>query len=593
MKLLFQLLCALVVPALVMSIVVPGVVLRNSNYHLWAHYSWVWLHNGQGNQQNVYDLVKGYKDNKIPFGAVNIDSTWATQFNNFEVNKEKFPDFAKLIADLHADNLRVILWATSMVNVENPDYEMCVANNYLVRDVRGKVYPLHWWHGDGGLLDYTNPEAVKWWHSKMDAVLDVGVDGFKCDGTDPYIDEYILTGGAFGYNNTKITYREYADSYYGDFFAYTRERRGDVGLIMSRPTDCLIDPVSKFCTNFSPKNVMYSGWVGDDDATFNGMRGCARKIIFSAWNGYASYGCDVGGYRGQDTPNKQLFIRWAQYGAFLPLMENGGGGEHRPWMYDQETVAIYRKFATEHHRLAPYLMTSTTNAMAAGVSTITPLAERPDIPLYRVQQPSTYNYLLGPDILVHPAMADLPFVNSTFATIVDAQFPEGNEWLDWWQPHDTSLKRSGGSRALLMVPLTSASVFVRRGAMLPLERSADDHSVIFTWFGPSAGQEVQADKLESVTIGTGMRGTGSLTAADESNPSAGSTLFATVSAHLGSGAGIEVVGITEPTSVLVEAGVHTAGCVHRYNERVATLTVFCNSNEVGFKVYAYGVNPTL
>ncbi len=28
----------------------------------------------------------------------------------------------------------------------------------------------------------------------MDKVLDVGVDGFKCDATDPYIMEYSLTG---------------------------------------------------------------------------------------------------------------------------------------------------------------------------------------------------------------------------------------------------------------------------------------------------------------------------------------------------------------------------------------------------------------
>ena len=31
------------------------------------------------------------------------------------------------------------------------------------------------WHGSGGLLDYTNPEAVQWWHQQMDLVLDAGV----------------------------------------------------------------------------------------------------------------------------------------------------------------------------------------------------------------------------------------------------------------------------------------------------------------------------------------------------------------------------------------------------------------------------------
>jgi hypothetical protein len=70
----------------------------------------------------------------------------------------------------------------------------------------------------GGLLDYTNPAAVTWWHNQLDNVLSLGADGWKCDGTDPYIMELIEPQG---FNGT-ISYREYADLYYGDSFDYTR-----------------------------------------------------------------------------------------------------------------------------------------------------------------------------------------------------------------------------------------------------------------------------------------------------------------------------------------------------------------------------------
>ena len=102
----------------------------------------------------------------------------------------------------------------------------------------------------------------------MDKVLDVGVDGFKCDGTDPYILEYTITGGALGYNNQTVTYPQYAHLFYRDFLYYTRQKRsenaatGDAGLIMSRPVDCFIDPVSKGCIVYSPKDVMFSGNKG-------------------------------------------------------------------------------------------------------------------------------------------------------------------------------------------------------------------------------------------------------------------------------------------------------------------------------------------
>lgn len=41
-----------------------------------------------------------------------------------------------------------------------------------------------------------------------------------------------------------------------------------------------------------------------------------------------NYGSDIGGYLG-DSRTKELFLRWTQLGAFSPLMENGGNGEHR------------------------------------------------------------------------------------------------------------------------------------------------------------------------------------------------------------------------------------------------------------------------
>jgi alpha-glucosidase (family GH31 glycosyl hydrolase) len=38
--------------------------------------------------------------------------------------------------------------------------------------------------------DYTNPAAMEWWHAQMDKVIDIGLDGWKCDGTDPILFEW-------------------------------------------------------------------------------------------------------------------------------------------------------------------------------------------------------------------------------------------------------------------------------------------------------------------------------------------------------------------------------------------------------------------
>lgn len=83
--------------------------------------------------------------------------------------------------------------------------------------------------------------------------------------------------------------------------------------------------------------------MGDEDDTFVGLTGTLKRYLQSAWQGYANYGSDIGaymhgrggcsaldtilllqtgGYRNPDKPRKaELLLRWAQLGAFSPLME--------------------------------------------------------------------------------------------------------------------------------------------------------------------------------------------------------------------------------------------------------------------------------
>ena len=46
---------------------------------------------------------------------------------------------------------------------------------------------IKWWHGNGAFVDFFNPDAKKWFTSLMDRILDMGIDGWKCDGTDPLV----------------------------------------------------------------------------------------------------------------------------------------------------------------------------------------------------------------------------------------------------------------------------------------------------------------------------------------------------------------------------------------------------------------------
>jgi len=223
---------------------------------------------------------------------------------------------------------------------------------------------------------------------------------------------------------------------------------------MSRP----VDSYDEIYWQFSPRDVVFSGWVGDQDPDFSGLQDALRNMFHSAWDNYVGYGSDIGGYRGGGPPpfgrTKTLLIRWAQMGAFCSLMENGGNGEHRPWKFDDtnQTLNIYRYFVNNHMELQTYLLSAGTTAYILGISIMKPIAA------WTVFTPDSWNYWLWRDVLVCP-MVD----NSTTREVI---FPKNDDFVDWY---NSSYVYKGGSTIVYNVPLEIFPVFHRRGSLLPLE----------------------------------------------------------------------------------------------------------------------------
>jgi alpha-glucosidase (family GH31 glycosyl hydrolase) len=428
--------------------VLPSARLASSLYPAWAHSHMVWLNSGH-NQSEIHQLVLDYLARDIPVGGVDIDSEWSTGVNDFAFNVKSFPNATRLVADLHQLGARTILWVTSVVDTDSPNHAFGLKHNFFLNN--GTT--VKWWHGMGSWLDYSNPAALAWWHSLMDSVIDIGISGWKCDGTDPFVFEYeLLHGGILGHGGY-LSEREYADAYYRDFFYYTRNRNPEA-LIWARPVNDY--------WRFAPRDVVFSGWVGDNDPTFDGMQWALNDMMHSAWANYVGFGSDTGGYRtGGPKPlgrTKELLIRWAQLSAFTPLFENGGDGEHRPWMFDQtnQTVDIYRQFVVFHTELSAFLLAGGTAAYAQNTSLISPLGT--DVGgLY----PTSFDFLLGVprNIFVSPIFAD--GVRSKSIT-----FPSG-QWIDYFD----NTTYAGGSTHTLAFPLERFPVYRRRNSLFPLEVS--------------------------------------------------------------------------------------------------------------------------
>jgi hypothetical protein len=138
-------------------------------YAPWAHTHWVWLSLDPTPSfpAALTALVEGYVSRNISVGAVDIDSGWATGYNSFVPITSAFPDWHGFIGGLKSSfNVRVILWMTSMIDHDSPNFGEALSNSYFVLDGFNRpAVNLSWWHGVGGLLDYSNPAARAWWEA--------------------------------------------------------------------------------------------------------------------------------------------------------------------------------------------------------------------------------------------------------------------------------------------------------------------------------------------------------------------------------------------------------------------------------------------
>ena len=80
-------------------------------------------------------------------------------------------------------------------------------------------------------------------------------------------------------------------------------------------------------------------------------------------------------------------------------MENGGGGDHLPWKFDDETTNIYRSWVNIHYKFVPYLYSEGTK-FATGMNGS--LME----PCDDFEALLSYSYFFGPNVFVAPILQD-------------------------------------------------------------------------------------------------------------------------------------------------------------------------------------------
>ncbi|WP_055524252.1 glycoside hydrolase family 31 protein [Streptomyces graminilatus] len=420
---------------------------------------------GLGGEQEVRRIVAGHQERDLPLDAVHLGSGHFDGHQVFTVDGERFPKLPTLAEDLRRDGIRLVSVVEPAVRAEagNSVYDSGNAEDVFVRDASGRLVRGVAGSGESVLPDFTHARVRAWWGRLHEERLGQGFAGFWHDRDEP------TSFTAFGEPTLPRSARHVLEGPGGDH----REAHNVYGLCMARAA---YEGLRELAPEERPFIFSRSGWAGMQRyggawsgtvATgWPGLRASLSLVMGLGLCGVPYSGTDVGGSGG--SPSPELYLRWLQLGAHLPLFRTRG----EPWEFGADVLAHARVVLAERRRLMPYFMTLAHQARLTGAPYVRPLWW--GAPEERSLRECEDAFLLGDCLLVAPVLgpgADRRAV----------RLPRGR-----WYDTVTERAYEGPGQVLVDAPLSRIPVLARAGAVVPVR--GDDGGLELEVWAPARGR---------------------------------------------------------------------------------------------------------
>ena len=379
-------------------------------------------------QEEGLEIARQLRAHKIPSDVIHFDTGWfgIDWQCDYEFAKDRFDDPVGMLKQLAKDGFHTCLWQLPYFTPKNRFFPEIIEKGMHVKNAAGGM-PV-----EDAVLDFSNPETVRWYQSKIEGLMKQGVSTIKCDFGEaaPYNGFYHSgKGGLYEHNLYPLRYNKAL------WEQVERSHPGE-GIIWARSA-------------WAGSQRYALHWGGDAATNNIGMLGDLRGGLSFGLSGFSFWSHDMGGF--VTASPEDIYRRWLPFGFLSSHTRAHGAPPTEPWLISESFTKAFRDCAEMKYKLMPYVYAQAKDCSERGLPMVRALfVEFPeDKGAWHVED----EYMFGSQMLVAPLIES---GNSR-----DVYLPKG-KWIDY----QSGRVYEGGYQTIEAGKIP-AIILVRDGSIIP------------------------------------------------------------------------------------------------------------------------------
>jgi len=426
-------------------------------------------------QDEVVDTVKAFRRRRIPLDLIVQDWNYWTpdHWGSPVPEAARYPDLAAMTKAVHDQNAHVMIsiWPNPSP-LDAPGKEL-KEGGYL--------------SGGTPYVDFFRPEAADVYFRNVWKYLgQYGIDAWWCDSTEPEVADWTWdpqrSGRADDVNIdglARVMDPQFLNAYaLVDAQNFMRNWRRQV------PDRRLVNLTRSAYPGSQAAGAV--AWTGDTAATWSEFAQQVASVQRYSASGNPYITFDIGAFftahgrpwfmagdydkGAADLGYRELYTRWLQAGAFLPMFRSHGTDTPRePWFFGEPGTPFYDAIVDAirlRYRLLPAIYSQAGLVHLRGASFIRPVAFA--FPLDPRTHDLASQMLFGDGIMVSPVTTPMYYAADSTpldgaARTRDVYLPAGT-WFDFW----TGERMAGGRTVTVAAPIARIPLHVKAGSIVPM-----------------------------------------------------------------------------------------------------------------------------